>query len=82
MDIDNCEFEKQRSELKKYLSECETGKNEFVVLNNEAGFGKSRITDSILINDRRRCYLLVKKYNDEKKRKFAKHEGEYRMGFW
>jgi len=64
--VDIEEYERQKSLLKYYLTEYETGQDKFVVLNNEAGFSKSKLTDSCIINETRRKYLLVKKYNDEK----------------
>ena len=57
---------RQRELLKYYFTEHETGSDKFIVMNNEAGFSKSRLADETIINNPKRNYLLVKKYNSEK----------------
>jgi len=64
--IDTEKADKQMDELKYYLTEGETGKNKFIVINNETGFGKSRATDGFIAKNDSRKYILVKKYNDAK----------------
>lgn len=56
----------QKEQLEYYLTQYESGQDKFLVLNHEAGFGKSITTDSAIINNPARKYLLVKKYNSEK----------------
>ena len=60
------QFRNQREELEYFLTKHETGIGKFLVVNNEAGFGKSRFSDKAIINEEGRNYLLVKKYNSEK----------------
>lgn len=63
--LDQQEVDNQVKYLNYCLTQLETGKNKFFVLNNEAGFSKSRITDVTVALNYGRKYLLVKKFNDE-----------------
>ena len=64
--IDYDLYKEQKEYLEYCLTKHETGEGKFLVLNHEAGFGKSVTTDSTIINNPSRKYLLVKKYNNEK----------------